>query len=315
MALRSLEQQNKMTYAVTPTAEKVACSIGVMAVNEAANMGNCLTSLLNQRLQHVVIEEILVIVSGSTDNTPAIVEEFARRDDRIQLIQQAKREGKASAVNLFLRRSGAEVVVLVGADTILAPDTLEHLCSPFLDPEVGMTGGHPIPSNDPSSFMGFAAHLLWGLHHQLALKSPKIGELTAARRIFNRIPNTSAVDEASIEPLVCGQGYRIVYVPDAILFNRGPNTVNDFLKQRRRIHAGHCELKQVQGYRVATMSGTRILKTLLENPVWHWRWFALTPAVIGLEVCGRLLGWYDFRFAKRSHAVWDIAGSTKKVEN
>jgi poly-beta-1,6-N-acetyl-D-glucosamine synthase len=313
MALRTLQKENELGYELAP-ADKVLCSIGVMAVNEAANMGNCLTSLLNQRLEHVVIDEILVIVSGSTDNTAAIVEEFARRDARIQLITQARREGKASAVNLFLRRSRAPVIVLVGADTILAPNTLEHLCRPFLDPEVGMAGGHPIPSNDPASFMGFAAHLLWGLHHHLALKTPKIGELTAARRIFERIPNYSAVDEANIEPLVCGQGYRIVYVPEAIIFNRGPATVHDFLKQRRRIHAGHCQLRQVQGYRVATHSGLRVLQTLCENPVWHWRWFLLTPAVVALEIWGRLLGWYDFRFARRSHTVWDIASSTKKVE-
>jgi poly-beta-1,6-N-acetyl-D-glucosamine synthase len=315
MALRPTVEVENIGLDVSGALEKVRCSIGVMAVNEAANMGNCLTSLLNQRLDHVVIDEILVIVSGSTDNTAAIVQEFSQRDGRIQLLIQERREGKASAVNLFLRSSRAPVVVLVGADTILAPDTLEYLCSPFLDPEVGMTGGHPIPSNDPNSLMGFAAHLLWGLHHQLALKSPKIGELTAARRIFERIPNHSAVDEANIEPLVRGQAYGIVYVPEAILFNRGPATVSDFIKQRRRIHAGHCQLSKEQGYRVATMSGLRILQTLLQNPVWHWRWFALTPAVIGLEVWGRLLGWYDYRFAKRSHTVWEIAGSTKKVES
>ena len=316
MALRTLRPESDVAYSLpTETDSLVHCSLGVMAVNEAANMGNCLTSLLNQRLKNVAIEEIVVVVSGSTDGTAAIVDEFSRRDARIQLVEQAQREGKASAVNLFLRRSQYPVVVLVGADTILHPDTLEHLLSPFLDPEVGMTGGHPIPTNDPHTFMGFAAHLLWGLHHQLAMKHPKLGELIAFRRIFERIPNYSAVDEASIETLVCGQAYQMRYVPDAIVFNRGPATVEDFLKQRRRINAGHIRLKQVQGYTVATMSGLTILATLLANPVWHWRWFALTPAIIALEVWGRILGWYDVHFANKSHTVWDLAVSTKKVEH
>jgi cellulose synthase/poly-beta-1,6-N-acetylglucosamine synthase-like glycosyltransferase len=294
---------------------RVHASLGVMAVNEAANIGNCLTSLLSQRLRRVVFEEILVVVSGSTDGTPAIVEEFSRRDARVQLILQPRREGKASAVNLFLRRSRCSVVAVIGGDTIPAPDSLEQLLSPFLDPEVGMTGAHPIPTNDPNSFMGFAVHLLWGLHHQLALKRPKLGEMIAARRIFERIPNYSAVDEANIEPLVCGQGYLIRYVPEAIVFNRGPATVADFIKQRRRIHCGHCQLTEAQGYRVTTLSGARILTTLLRNPIWDWRWFAYTPAVIALEMWGRLLGWWDFRYAKRDHSVWDIAVSTKKVQN
>jgi poly-beta-1,6-N-acetyl-D-glucosamine synthase len=316
MALRTVRPESDVAYSLaTETDQKVHCSVGVMAVNEAANMGNCLTSLLNQRLKHATVEEIIVVVSGSTDGTAAIVEEFSRRDARIQLVEQAKREGKASAVNLFLRRSQYPVVALVGADTILHPDTLEHLLNPFLDPEVGMTGGHPIPTNDPTTFMGFAAHLLWGLHHELALKRPKLGELIAFRRIFERIPAYSAVDEASIETLVCGQAYDMRYVPNAIVFNRGPATVQDFLKQRRRIYAGHIRLKQVQGYHVATMSGAVILLTLLANPVWHWRWFAMTPLIVALEVWGRCLGWYDVRFAKNTHTVWDLAVSTKKVEN
>jgi cellulose synthase/poly-beta-1,6-N-acetylglucosamine synthase-like glycosyltransferase len=316
MALRTVQPDSEVSYSLTGETEAVIHgSVGVMAVNEAANIGNCLTSLLNQRLKHAVLEEILVVVSGSTDGTAAIVQEFSRRDARIQLVQQARREGKASAVNLFLRRSQYPVVVLVGADTILHPDTLEHLLCPFLDPEVGMTGGHPIPTNDPNAFMGFAAHLLWGLHHQLALKRPKLGELIAFRRIFERIPPYSAVDEASIETLVCGQAYAMRYVPEAIVFNRGPATVADFLKQRRRIYAGHIRLQQIQGYHVATMSGLAILLTLLANPVWHWRWFALTPFIVALEVWGRCLGWHDVYIARNSHTVWDLAVSTKKVEN
>jgi hypothetical protein len=178
-----------------------------------------------------------------------------------------------------------------------------------------MTGGRAIPRNDPADFMGFAAHQLWGLHHKIALKHPKLGELTAWRRCFVRIPYDSAVDEASAEPLVCGQGYQIRYVPEAIVFNRGPTTVADFLKQRRRIYCGHCRLRKLQGYTVATMSGTRIVLAILTNPEWHWRWFAYMPGVAALEVVGRLLGWLDYRFTNRTHAVWDIAASTKKVES
>jgi biofilm PGA synthesis N-glycosyltransferase PgaC len=289
------------------------CSVGVMAYNEAANIRNCLVSILGQRLRCAQVDEILVVVSGSTDNTAAIVEEIGQQDSRVQLLLQAGREGKASAVNLFLRRSRSPIFVIVGADTILPPDSLEHLIFPFRDPEVGMTGGHPIPVNDQRCFTGFAAHLLWDLHHYVALKTPKLGELTAVRRIFERIPQYTAVDEANMEPLVRGQGYEIRYVPEATVSNRGPATIGDFLKQRRRIYAGHCKLRRIQGYRVSTMSGVRILLTLAQHPEWHWRWWLWTPGVIGLEVLGRFLGWWDFRWANRSHTIWDVAVSTKQV--
>lgn len=175
-----------------------------------------------------------------------------------------------------------------------------------------MTGGHPVPINDPRTFMGFVVHLLWELHHQIALQHPKLGELTAFRRVFHRIPYDSAVDEANVEPLICGQGYRLRYVPEAVVYNCGAETVGDFLKQRRRIYAGHLKICCEQGYAVSTMSGARILAALLRGWRWDWRYFLWTPAVIGLEMYGRFLGWIDFRFKKRDHAIWDIAVTTKK---
>ncbi len=106
-----------------------------------------------------------------------------------------------------------------------------------------------------------------------------------------------------MDPLIRGQGYEIRYVPEAVVFNRGPATIGDYLKQRRRIYAGHYMVRQAQGYSVATLSGLRILITLLQHPDWHWRWWLWPPVVIALEAFGRLLGWWDFRWAKRSHTV------------
>jgi len=291
----------------------LTCSIGIMAYNEEANIGRLLQALLDQQISNCVIKEIIVVASGCTDNTESIVREFSAQDQRIQLLVQPRRKGKASAVNLFLRHAQSDILVLESADTVPGPTTIQHLLKPFADPEVGMTGGHPIPTNDPRTFMGFVVHVLWKLHHQIALQHPKLGELTAFRRIFQRIPYHSAVDEANIEPLICGQGYQLCYVPEAIVYNRGAETVSDFLKQRRRIYAGHLKLCHEQGYVVSTMSGIRILAALLRSWRWDWRCFLWTPAVIGLEVYGRFLGRIDFCFKKRDHTIWNIAATTKGV--
>lgn len=287
------------------------CSIGIMAHNEEANVGRLLQALLDQQTSNCVIREIIVLASGCTDNTEGVVREFMPRDPRIKLLVQPRREGKASAVNLFLRHAQCDILVSVGADTLPEPTAIQRLVEPFADPEVGMTGGHPVPVNDPSTLMGFAVSLLWELHHQVALRHPKLGELTAFRRVFYRIPYDSAVDEANMEPLIRGQGYELRYVPGAIVRNRGPETVSDFLKQRRRIHAGHLRMCREQGYSVSTMSATHILLALLHCWRWDWRHVVWTPAVIGLEIYGRFLGWIDFRFRRRSHAIWEIALTTK----
>jgi cellulose synthase/poly-beta-1,6-N-acetylglucosamine synthase-like glycosyltransferase len=295
------------------TQPALTCSIGVMAYNEEANIGRLLQALLDQQTFHCVIKEIIVLASGCTDNTESIVREFRVRDPRVKLLTQSRREGKASAINLFLRQARADILVLESADTLPEPTTIERLVAPFWRPEVGMTGGHPIPTNDPNSFMGFAVHLLWGLHHRIALQHPKLGELIAFRRVFYRIPYDSAVDEANIEPLIRGQGYRLQYVPEAIVYNRGAETPGDFLKQRRRIYAGHLRVQREQGYHVSTMNGARILMTLLRSWRWDWRYFLWLPAVIALEIYGRFLGWTDFRLKNRDHTIWDIAMTTKGV--
>ena len=73
----------------------IACSIGIMAYNEEANIGRLLEALVSQRTAKVTLSEIVVVASGCTDRTEAIVQDWARRDGRIRLISQPRREGKA----------------------------------------------------------------------------------------------------------------------------------------------------------------------------------------------------------------------------
>ncbi len=284
-----------------------------MAYNEEANIGRLLERLQRQVLDTSTIAEIIVVASGCTDRTEAIVREAARADSRIHLISQPVREGKASAMNLFLRQAQEDVLVLSSADLLPAEDAMEKLVAPFADPEVGLTASRPVPVNDPTEFMGFAAHLLWDLHHAMNEAGFKAGEMIAFRRIFERIPPFTAVDEASVEPLIRGQGYQVRYVADAIVYNKGPETVEDFLRQRRRIYAGHLELEDRLGYSVSTMSGLTILGLLLRHLDWRPKQFFWTWRVVGLEVAGRYLGARDYR-ARRSHTVWDMATTTKELE-
>jgi len=287
--------------------------MGIMAHNEEANIGRLLGALVTQRLRDVVLSEIVVVASGCTDNTEGIVQDWANRDSRIQLIVQEKRSGKASAINEYLPQARERIIVLCSADLLPEADALERLVAPFADPEVGMATSHPVPVNDPGRFMGFAAHMLWGLHHKINLTSFKSGEMIAFRKIFERIPYHTAVDEASIEPVVRGQGYRAQYVSAAVVYNKGPETLADFLRQRRRIYAGHLAVRDTLGYTVSTMNARRILFILLRNLDWRPRPFVWTWAIVGLEAYGRLLGLRDYK-KRRDHQIWEIATTTKQLK-
>jgi biofilm PGA synthesis N-glycosyltransferase PgaC len=291
----------------------IKCSMGIMAHNEEANIGRLLEVVLTQRLKSVSLTEIIVVASGCSDNTEAIVRDWAKRDARIRLVVQEKRTGKASAINEFLPQAQEKVLVLCSADLLPEADAIEQLVLPFADPEVGMTSSRPVPVNDSRQFMGFAAHMLWDLHHRVNLTSFKAGEMIACRKIFERIPYHTAVDEASMEPVIRGQGYQVQYVPGAIVYNKGPETLTDFMRQRRRIYAGHLAVRDTLGYSVSTMKARKIFTILLRDLDWRPRYFLWTWAIVGLEAYGRLLGVRDYK-KRRDHRVWEIATTTKQLQ-
>ena len=296
--------------------EVIRCSIGIMAYNEEANIARTLQSVLEQTGPSIRIDEVIVVASGCTDRTVPIVAEMALQEPRIHLCVQEKREGKASAINLFLKQAISPVVVLIGADIIPEISAIEHLCSPFKDHSIGMVGGRPVPINDSDTMMGHAVHLLWRLHDRVARVYPKLGEVIAFRNVISGIPTDSAVDEISIQALISQLGYKLIYKPECVVYNKGPVTVRDFLKQRRRIYAGHLRVLKQQNYEASTMKVTPIFRQLIAC-----RHFALstpkqvvwTLIAMMLECYARLQGHYDY-WRKREHHIWQAVSSTKDLE-
>ncbi len=299
--------------------ERRQCCIGVMAYNEEANIGKLLDALLHQDIQCCKLREIVVVASGCTDRTVEISREWANRDSRIRVIVQKTREGKASAINEFItyaRSLQTDLLVLESADTLPADgQTMERLLAPFSrHPDIGMTGAHPVPINPRQTFIGFVVHLQWNLHHRIALCSPKLGELVAFRNVIPGIPPDTAVDEAAIEALLVPQGYRLMYVPDALVYNKGPDTVKDFLIQRRRIAAGHIHLQATQNHVVSTMNPWTSLKMLRHELSWTPKLLLWTLGAMSLEAYGRFLGYTDFYVKRKNPFKWDMAETTKRLQ-
>ncbi|MEW5958699.1 MAG: glycosyltransferase [Chloroflexota bacterium] len=299
---------------MTEQRDRIKCSVGITAHNEEANIGQLLRAMLDQRLHSVEITEIIVVASGCTDRTGEIVEEFMAGDPRIQLFVQEKREGKTSAINVFLKHATEAVCVLESGDTLPHEDTIENMVRMFADPAVGMTGAHKVPVNMPDHIVGFLSHLRLKMEHQLCLEIPRLGELIAFRKVFDQIPPDVAMDEAFVEALVIRRGLQVRYAPDAVVFNMGPETVSDFIKQRRRNHAGHLYLKDKYGYEVSSMSAGRLFKLALDEIWGAIRLIWVLGVLAVLEGYSRMLGWWDYRIHKRTHVVWDIAWTTKEVK-
>jgi len=295
--------------------EKITCSIGVICYNEETNINSLLDGLLNQNLHEVEILKIIVVSSACTDRTDEIVQSYCQKDERISLIMQPTREGKSSAINLFLREAAGDICILESGDTIPYPNTIEKLVLPFKNPKIGMVGTRPIPVDTDTNFMGYVVHLLWKLHHLIAMEHPKLGEMVAFRNIVKQIPKESAVDEASIEAIITQNGYELYYDGNAMVKNKGAETVSDFLKQRRRIYAGHLWLTKTQNYEVATQNPFHIFKYLLQIMEWSPHKVLWSLGAMILEAWGRFLGMYDFYIKKKNPYKWEISESTKNLTN
>jgi cellulose synthase/poly-beta-1,6-N-acetylglucosamine synthase-like glycosyltransferase len=293
--------------------KKIKCSIGVLCFNEAQNIERLLLALLHQQLQQVEITEIIVISSGSTDSTNSIVLAVSELNPLISLIIEKERNGKSAAINTFIRLAKNDILVIESGDTIPAETTIEKLVIPFAEESIGMTGGRPLPTNHQDSLIGYSVNLLWRMHHKMALIQPKLGEMIAFRKVFSSIPVESAVDEASIEAEIFKIGLKKKYIPEAIIHNKGPETISDFIKQRRRIASGHQWLKETEHYKVSSANSRLMIQLafaeLLENP-FHIPFIIFT---MKLELWARFLGWYDYKIKKRNPFKWETITTSKKL--
>jgi len=298
--------------------DRMKCSVGITAHNEEANIGRLLEAMLSQQLDEVVITEIIVVASGCTDNTCSIVREFEAREPLIKLLTQDEREGKVSAVNLFLQHAQEEICVLESGDTLPGEHSVESLVKMFRDPQVGMTGAHKVPVNVPDHVIGYLSHLRLTMEHSLCLEIPRLGEMIAFRKVFDQIPPDVAMDEAFVEALMIDRGLDVRYAPDAMVYNMGPETFSDFVRQRRRNYAGHLHLKRKYGYRVSSLDNARVARLALTE-AWGaisrtFRLLYVLTTLAAIEIYSRILGSYDYYVKGEKHVVWDMAWTTKEVD-
>jgi cellulose synthase/poly-beta-1,6-N-acetylglucosamine synthase-like glycosyltransferase len=293
---------------------KLNVSVGIFVYNEEKNISNILSALSKQVNYKTNILEIIVVSSGSTDRTNDLVISFAKKNKKIKLIIQETREGKASAINLFLKKMKGEIGVIESGDTIPEKDTIEELCSPFsTDEKIGLTGARSIPTNNKNTFLGYLIHYWWWISNEL----PRFGEMIAFRRVLvSEISNTTAVDEAYIEAMIANQKYSAKQVSSAVIHNHGAENIKDLIKQRKRVYVGHKLLEHEKNYSVQSFNFLRILKLTLkylkkEKSV-KGIFYLFGGALI--EVYSRILGMYDLYIKKKNPYIWDISTTTKKLK-
>jgi glycosyltransferase involved in cell wall biosynthesis len=93
----------------------------VPVYNTGKYLAPCLESILAQTLKEI---EVICVDDGSTDGSPALLDEYAARDVRVVVIHQAN-AGPAVARNAGLERASAPYIGFVDSDDLIEPQTYE----------------------------------------------------------------------------------------------------------------------------------------------------------------------------------------------
>lgn len=108
---------------------------------------------------------ILLVCNGCTDDTPSIFRQWAAKQPYTDVLELPV-AGKASAINAALGAASGDLIVVLDADMIPAPDMLEDLAHAFADPAVGAAAPYVRPANQDQNLVSrYAAIAAWV--HQL----------------------------------------------------------------------------------------------------------------------------------------------------
>ena len=104
-------------------------SVIIPVYNASNYLVACLSSVLAQTFQSF---EVICINDGSTDRSLEILQDFRKRDARIQVLQ-SKHEGVSSARNAGLDAARGEFILFLDADDEIFPDALQLLIGRMFD--------------------------------------------------------------------------------------------------------------------------------------------------------------------------------------
>lgn len=103
-------------------AESPRFSVTVPAYNASATLAETVESVLAQTFSDW---ELVIVDDGSTDDTLAIAKRFAEEDPRVRVVSQANC-GSGGAYNTAVHAAAADLLVMLSADDLLAPEHLER---------------------------------------------------------------------------------------------------------------------------------------------------------------------------------------------
>ncbi len=292
-------------------------SLIVPAYNEGAVIARTVQSL---RTQAYAALEIIVVDDGSTDDTLAAAEHGADGDARVRCFRQPN-GGKAHALNTGIAHATGDIVVVVDADTILAPDAIRHLVRPLADARVGAVAGNAKVGNRVNLVTRWQSveyvtsqnldRRAFALLNCITVVPGAIG---AWRReailACGGFQHDTLAEDQDLTLSLLRQGYRIGLADRAIAWTEAPETLGALLKQRFRWSFGTLQCAWKHRAAMRTRS-TRALGLVGLPNVWLFQLlFPLLAPAADLALLVTLARYLIEAPAIGAHAAWGHAAPT-----
>ena len=164
-----LKDTSKMLSVANLTADhrhyrdsKRLVTIIMTAYNSSAYISSAIESLLNQTYENI---ELIIIDDASRDNTKEIIEDYAKKDNRVKPIYLKENVGTYVAKTIGLKHSHGEFIICHDSDDFAHPVKIEEQVHPLLeDDNLVFTTSYWIRLQDDGTYYARAAYPLLRLN-------------------------------------------------------------------------------------------------------------------------------------------------------
>ncbi|MEM2291976.1 MAG: glycosyltransferase [Nitrososphaerota archaeon] len=187
----------------------------------------------------------VIFVDSSTDNTRKIIKEFKEHSPlKIVLVEEEKRKGLASALNLGYEKATGDIIIKSDCDIPLKENAIKEIVKYFSDPKVGAVSGRVVVSNPSGLEMGYRT-----IFERLRLAEANLDSTylfnpfcAFRKELIEPIDAKSVADDAELALKIRKKGYQTVYSPEAIAYESSPVSISERIKQKSRRAQGHIRL-------------------------------------------------------------------------
>ncbi len=171
----------------------------------------------------------------------------AEEELNIRITKDIERKGKISQVNRTVKIAKGEIIVFSDCNSMFNKESLINISRHFRNKQVGCVAGEKRVRQSDKSTSGEGEGLYWKYESLLKKLDSEIwttvgaaGEIFAVRKELwgERIEENAIIEDFLISMRIAGDGYRVIYEPNAYAEEDPTTSLKDEYIRRRRIAAG-----------------------------------------------------------------------------